>query len=564
LFCFFRHDVRWVVSRTNREYLQYLAAGAGISPALAQILINRKISTPEDAERFLKGSTDDLRDPFLLAGMDRAVARIRRAAESGEMVVIHGDYDVDGLTSTAIMMESLRTIGVNARFIIPNRLTDGYGLSESSVRRAASLGARLIVTVDCGISAVGEVGLANSLGMDVVITDHHSQTGELPDAVAVVNPHRTGSDYPFSDLAGAGVAWKVAEALAGRARAMEWIDLAAMGTVADVVPLLDENRVIVRAGLLAMNVAPRPGVRALLQVAGAADKPVTGTTIGFALGPRMNAAGRLGDAAPVVDLLRTEREDQALAIAGFLHENNRQRQEIEAELLKSARAMIDPADNGVAVAYAEGWHHGVLGIAAARLADEFSRPVILLSVENGLAKGSGRSIPPFDLTGALSRCADMLVGFGGHHQAAGVRIQTGRIDEFRARMSAILAAELDGKPYLPSLRIDAAVSLSEVSYALAREIAMLEPFGCGNPEPVLGCKGVEPQEFRIVGKNHLKMRLRQGLSTLDSIGFDMGGDAVRLQDAGLIDAAFTPQLNEWNGRVSVQLNLKGVRAGSGA
>lgn len=556
--------MRWVVSRTNREYLQYLAAGAGISPALAQILVNRKISTPEDATRFLKGSTGDLRDPFLLADMDRAVSRIRKAAESGEVVVIHGDYDVDGLTSTAIMMETLRMIGVNARFIIPNRLTDGYGLSESSVRRAASLGARLIVTVDCGISAVEEVRLANSLGMDVVITDHHSQTGELPDAVAVVNPHRVGSDYPFRDLAGAGVAWKVAEALVGRERAMQWIDLAAMGTVADVVPLVDENRIIVKAGLLAMNAAPRPGVRALLQVAGAAGKPVTGTTIGFALGPRMNAAGRLGDAAPVVDLLTTEREDQALAIAGFLHENNRQRQEIEAELLKSARAMIDPADAGVAVACAEGWHHGVLGIAASRLADEFSRPVILLSVENGLAKGSGRSIPPFDLTGALLRCADMLVGFGGHHQAAGVRIETGRIDEFRTRMSEILAAELDGKPYIPSLRIDAAVSLSDVSYALAREIAMLEPFGCGNPEPVLGCKGVEPQEFRIVGKNHLKMRLRQGLSTLDSIGFDMGGDAGQLQSAGLIDAAFTPQLNEWNGRVSVQLNLKGVRAGSGA
>ncbi|MBI5143240.1 MAG: single-stranded-DNA-specific exonuclease RecJ [Nitrospirae bacterium] len=554
--------MRWVVSRTNREYLQYLSAGAGISPALAQILVNRKISTPEDATRFLKGSTDNLRDPFLLPDMDRAVARIRKAAENGEMVLIHGDYDVDGLTSTAIMMEALRMIGANARFIIPNRLTDGYGLSESSVRKAASLGARLIITVDCGISAVDEVRLAASLGMDVVITDHHSQTGELPAAVAVVNPHRAGSGYPFKDLAGAGVAWKVAEALAGRDRAMGLIDLAAMGTVADVVPLVDENRIIVKTGLLAINAAPRPGVRALLQVAGAAGKPVTGTTIGFALGPRINAAGRLGDAAPVVDLLTTGREDQALAIAGFLHENNRQRQEIEAELLKSARAMIDPADTGVTVACAEGWHHGVLGIAAARLADEFSRPVILLSVENGLAKGSGRSIPPFDLTGALTRCADMLEGFGGHHQAAGVRIQTARINEFRARMSEILAATLDGKPYLPSLRIDAAVSLSEVSYALAREIAMLEPFGCGNPEPVLGCKGVEPQEFRIVGKNHLKMRLRQGLSTLDSIGFDMGGDAGTLQGAGLIDAAFTPQLNEWNGRVSVQLNLKGVRAAS--
>ncbi len=570
--------MRWLISSTNKEYLNYLASSASISPTIAQILVNRNIKTPEQVKKFLSPSLDDLHDPFFLPDMKRAVERIHKAKKNKEKVLVFGDYDVDGLSATALLLDALERLGICADFMIPNRLIEGYGLSSEALRAAAQKGVSLLITVDCGISAVEEARLARNLGMDLIITDHHQQTGPLPEAFAVVNPHRTDSSYPFKDLAGAGVAYKLAEAVLGNEAAVSLLDLAAMGTMADIVPLQDENRIIVKAGIDMINNTERPGIQALKEIAENSGRPVTkitSTTFAFVLAPRINAAGRLGDAAPVVELFRTKDKNKAATLAALLEENNKKRREIDALLLKEARDKLNAkrsqivsrqslktvrSELGVVALGAEGWHPGVLGIVASKLSDELHLPVFLFSIENGLARGSGRSIPPFNMIGALEKCSHILEAFGGHHQAAGVRLKTSNMDVFRDKMSEFLVESVGVEGYTPPLQIDAAVELSDVGFELVREIQMLEPFGFQNEEPVLGCKAVETMTPRVVGKNHLKMRLKKGRQILDSIGFGMGSEVERIKGGGLmIDTVFVPRLNEWEGRTTIQLQLKELR-----
>jgi len=562
--------MRWFISSTNKEYLNYLASSASISPTIAQILVNRNIKTPEQIKDFLDPSLDNLHDPYLLPDMNKAVERIQKAKENKERVLIFGDYDVDGLSATALLLEALEQFGIRADFMIPNRLTEGYGLTTETIESAIERGISLVITVDCGISAVEEARLAETLGLDLIITDHHQQTGQLPEALAVVNPHRTDSTYPFKDLAGVGVAYKLAEAILGKEAAASLLDLAAMGTMADIVPLLGENRIIVKIGLNMINNTKRPGIQALKEIAEKNDRPVTSTAFAFILAPRINAAGRLGDAAPVVDLFRTKDENQAKKLAAFLDENNKKRREIDAKLLKEAREQLNIKEPqglvspqlGVSVVALGGqeWHPGVLGIVASKLSDELHLPVFLFSIENGQARGSGRSIPPFNMIGALEKCSHMLEAFGGHHQAAGVRLKTSNMDAFRDKMSEFLIESVGDKGYSPPLQIDVAVELSDVGIGLVRELQMLEPFGFKNEEPVFGCKNTETMMPRIVGKNHLKMRLRKGRQVLDSIGFGMGSKVESLSnDNKMVDTVFVPKLNEWEGRTTVQLHLKELR-----
>lgn len=564
--------MRWLISSTNKEYLHYLSSSASISPTIAQILVNRNIKTPEQVNDFLNPSLDNLHDPYLLPDMNKAVDRIQKAKKNNERVLVFGDYDVDGLSATALLLEALEQLGIHADFMIPNRLTEGYGLTPEAIESAAQKGISLLITVDCGISAVKEAKLARNSGLDLIITDHHQQTGPLPEALAVVNPHRTDSTYPFKDLAGAGVAYKLAEAILGKEAAVSLLDLAAMGTMADIVPVLGENRIIVKTGIEMINNTKRPGVQALKEIADNNDRPITkitSTAFAFVLAPRINAAGRLGDAAPVVELFRTKDKDKATAIAAFLDENNKKRREIDAALLEEAMEKLDtkeplgvlPPQPGVVALGAEGWHPGVLGIVASKLSDKLHRPIFLFSIENGMARGSGRSIPPFNMIGALEKCSHMLEAFGGHHQAAGVRLKTSNMDAFRDKMSEFLIESVGIEGYTPPLRIDAAVEkLSDVGLNLIKEIQMLEPFGFKNEEPVFGCKHTETIMPRVVGKKHLKMRLRKGRQVLDSIGFGMGSEVESLKNNNkMVDTVFVPKLNEWDGRVTVQLHLKELR-----
>ncbi len=558
---FFDRHRPWTVSRTNPEYLHFLSSRFSISRVMAQILVGRGIRTPEQVSRFLEPDLADLHDPLDLPDMEVACDRIREAARRGESVLVVGDYDVDGLTSAALLTDVLERLGVSCRYVIPHRLTDGYGLKVSFLEKAADEGNTLVVTVDCGITAVEEARAAASLGLDLIITDHHQQTGVLPGALAVVDPHRNDARYPFTALAGVGVAYKMAEVLLGREASTGYLDLVALGTVADIVPLRDENRILVRAGLEVMRTSPRPGLAALCRAAGLDPSGLTSTRLSYVLAPRLNAAGRMGDAHPVVRLLKTEDPTEAEGLAGYLEEANRARQKLDAAVFAEARAMAESEGiSDVMVLGSEGWHPGVLGIAAARLVGRLGRPVFLLAVQDGLAKGSGRSIPPFDLTSALETCSDILDGFGGHHQAAGIRLGTDRVQDLRMRLSEVFRARVKPEDLNPPLSIDAGVGAGELNLDLVRELESLEPTGFGNETPLLGCKGLAVASSRLVGRNHLKMRLSGGPNFLDAIFFDAGDKGFDALNGGeKLDVAFVPKVNEWEGRQSLQMHLKAIR-----
>jgi|Deesub1362A_J573_1020465.scaffolds.fasta_scaffold00171_42 single-stranded-DNA-specific exonuclease len=556
---------RWLVRRTNREFLEHLSRNASISTTLAQILINRGIKEPETVRSFLSPSIDDLHDPFLLNGMDRAVERIKRARERDETVFIYGDYDADGITATALLLSELRRIGIRACYHIPNRITEGYGISKKGIEKAMACGADLIITADCGISSGDEIAEITSQGMDVIVTDHHEPPEELPPALSVINPHRTDSAYPFKYLSGVGVAYKLIHALAiglGRSGSglEEYLDLVTIGTVADSVPLTGENRVFVTYGLKYLNDdSCRVGIKALKDSAGV-RREMTSGILSYTLIPRINAAGRLDDATGVVELFLTDDEEKAEAIASLLEEQNRERQRIEAEVYESACRMIDPGKLDSAIVLSDpSWHQGVIGIVASRLVEMFYRPVFLFSLNNTIAKGSARSIPPFHVYKGISRCSDILLGYGGHSQAAGLKLLIDNLPVFKERINRIVDETISPDDLVPVLEIDAGVKLSEVNFSLVRELSLLEPFGESNRIPLLGAKGVEITDYRVVGNGHLKMMVRQKNVSIDTIGFSMGELIDLLESATTFDIVFTPSLNEYNGTKSLQLYLKAIR-----
>ncbi|MDA8157326.1 MAG: single-stranded-DNA-specific exonuclease RecJ [Actinomycetota bacterium] len=556
---------QWVIQRTNPEYRDYLCKVAGISPALSQVLINRGIKTPEAVKNFLGAGASALGNPMDSKGVPEAAEIIKKAAASGKPVLVHGDYDVDGVASTSIMVGALKAIGASPVYFIPNRFVHGYGFHKDCIELAIQHGAGLVVTTDCGITGFETAGLAKEKGLPVVITDHHEPergpTGcpLLPPADAVVNPKLTAGE---TELSGTGVAFKLAQALMGD-DALQFLDIAALGTVADLVPLVAENRSIVKAGMELIESAGRPAIKALIEIAGASGKDITARLMSFSLVPRLNAPGRLESASEVVAFLLCSNESEAFERASRLDRLNKERQRLEENTFQDAIKKLEhlagsAAPDSIVVA-GEGWHKGVLGIVASRLAEKYGRPAIVLSIDGDYARGSGRSVPGFDLYGGLCALKEMLAGFGGHRQAAGLRISTGRIDGFREAFSSLAAASIS--EYRPVLKIDSDITLKEVNFGLVKETALLEPFGFGNPEPLFGAKELEVLSMKVVGNGHLKLRLRQGKSHLsyDAIGFDMAGSAPAIEDCLLVDAAFFPMANQWEGRKTLQLNLKGIR-----
>ena len=564
---------RWEIAPENRRVEEKLAAALQIRPLAARLLANRGVSTIEAAREFLSPSLQRLHDPFLMRGMSEAVERLIRGLRNQEPIVIYGDYDVDGITATAVLSWFFREIGVPVPYYLPHRMREGYGLNAEAVRKLADQGTHILITVDCGITGHAEVQLARRLGMDVIVTDHHQVPPTLPEAVAVLNPHQPECAYPAKELSGVGVAFKLIMALRGRLRQdSRWdgkipnlrrhLDLVALGTIADIAPLLGENRILVRHGLQELTHSQKLGVQTLKRVARIAEQDIGPRQVGFTLAPRLNAAGRLAAAKAGVELLLSDDAMRAEQLARYLDAVNRERQVVQAQIYEEAKAAIE-ADGGVdnrwaIVLASERWHPGVVGIVASKLVEEYGRPTVLIGLEGETGKGSGRSIAAFHLYKALVACQELLAGFGGHEHAAGVRIHRDQVPPFGEALNRVAREQLSQADCTPLLGIDAEVRLEEVDDTLLQFIERLEPFGEGNPQPVLLVRGVEVVGApTLVGKEqqHLRLTLRQGNMTLPAIGFAMGRRLTHAKD-GILDLAFTPQRHVWKAREECQMVLR--------
>lgn len=677
----------WVYKEYNEEEVDRLAAGAGISRLVAKVFVSRGVSGPEGIE-YVKGFLDideaRLHDPFLMDGMDVAVERVLRAVAGREKILIHGDYDVDGVTGTSILYDFLKLLGADAVYFIPDRMEDGYGLTMSSAAKVKELAPSLVITVDCGITSVEEVRWLMESGIDVIVTDHHECMQELPQAVAVLNPHRPGCRYPFSELSGAGVAFKLIQAICarvaeGKARVaggeangtaaaygsvaggtdssaasvaggtdnsaasvsdgsaasatdgrvssvsdgsaasatdgsaatandsrgfvsdpgagalstntvssdtvsadpymdsnagninedtyLKYIDLVALSTIADIVPLTGENRIIAGLGLKAMQTTKNVGLDALIKVSGFGGREIDTFAVAFGLAPRVNAAGRLGSADRAVRLFTTDNPLLAEVLAKELNEENRLRQETENEIFGQAVAFVeeklDPAREKVLVVCGEGWHHGVIGIVASKIAERYYRPTIIISLEeDGTGKASARSIEKFDLFRALTACEDLLDRYGGHEMAAGLTIQGSRIEEFRKRINEYADSVMVDEDLMPRLRIDAFVENSDLTLESVQELDKMEPFGEANPKPCFGYVGLRIADIRTMSSGkHLRLMLYAGCTPVEAVGFGMGELAQQYRVGDVVDLAFVPGINEWRGARRLQLVVRDIRPG---
>jgi single-stranded-DNA-specific exonuclease len=550
-----------------------LAAAIGVHPTVARLLCLRGFAEPDDALRFLHPALEHLHDPFRLADMDRAVARIEQALAQKQRIAIHGDYDVDGITSTVILRRALELLGGEVLHFIPERLRDGYGLQPAAIERLHGQGVQLIVSVDCGIRGADAARRARELGVDLIVTDHHEPEGTLPPALAVINPKRHDCRYPDKNLAGVGVALKLVQALCQRAGRDRWlpafVKVAAIGTLADVVPLTGENRVIARIGLGWLTKGPHTiGLRSLLDAAGLSGRTIDSYEVAFMLAPRVNAAGRMSTPDIATRLLLATDEtmgDEARALAQQLNDENLRRQQEEAELVAQARKAIetDPAvgAHNVLVVGGAGWHRGVIGIAASKLVDAYHKPAIVLSVDGELAHGSCRSIPDFDMLAALERCGDLFVRYGGHRQAAGLTMEAGRVGEFRARINAYADAVLEPDQLRPRLRIDGPLSLRAINHDLMRGLDSMGPFGLANPRPVFHATPVEIVDGpRTIKDRHLKMTFAQEGRRFQAIAWRAAERAEFLEKHRRgVNLAFSLGRNEYQGETYLELSVADIK-----
>lgn len=559
---------RWVTAKPNLETVRSLARSCGFTPLAAAALCARGIDTPEAARAFLETDPAKLHDPMLLPDMAKARDTIRRAIDQGKKIAVFGDYDVDGVTSTCVMTRVLRSLGADVRHYIPDRLSEGYGLSMGAMDRLAQDGIGLIVTVDSGVSAFEEIARARELGMEVVVTDHHECREELPDANAVVNPKRADSTYPFAELAGVGVAFKLACALAGdgqqRAVLEQYADLVALGTVADVMPLIGENRIIVAAGLRRMAETQNVGLSMLLHESGQQGKRLTASTISFILAPRINAAGRLGHADMAAELFLTDDPRRAQTLAMALCEQNKQRQATENQILEQAlqklRREYDPLEDQVIVLAGEDWHHGVIGIVSSRICDRYACPTVLIALEDGIGKGSGRSVKGFNLYEALCDSAPLLERFGGHELAAGLTIREENIQQFRENMEAWAREHVNPQELMPILHIDCPIAPEFISTEATRGLDVLEPFGMGNPQPVFSMCDLLVEEITPISSDrHVRLTLSKDGQTYTAMLFGTGQGGCGFAQGNYVDAAFCLEINEYRGRCSVQLVIRDIQ-----
>lgn len=545
-----------------------LSERLNLPPLVARLLVQRGYRDEESARTFLYGDESGLHDPYLLSGMAEAVSRIRQAGDRQEKIRIYGDYDADGVSSTSLLIHAFRSLGLNFDYYIPHRALEGYGLNKDAIALAASEGVTLIVTVDTGISAYDEIEYAKTHGIDVVVTDHHEPPDRLPQAYAVVNPKQEHCRYPFKGLAGVGVAFKLATALLERPP-LEWADIVSLGTIADLMPLVDENRILVRYGLERMRKEPGTGFRALAEATGIELPTIVSTGIAFGMAPRINAAGRLDHAKRAVELLTTPVYDEAILIAIQLDTLNKERQRIVESIVKEAEDQwlakrqaaedIGTEPPSVIVLGGEDWNVGVIGIVASKLLERHYKPVIILGIdaETGMCKGSARSIEGFDLHAALTECESLLDHYGGHQAAAGMSLHRDNLVLLEQRMSELAKQRLTHEDWIPKTLIDVQCSLEDASLDTITQLALLEPFGVGNPSPRLCFQGIQLADRRAIGKEfkHLKLTLGGGRKLLDAIGFGMGGMASSMPAGCRLDVIGELSINEWNNQRKPQLQL---------
>lgn len=558
---------KWVIQRPNEQHVEHLQKQLKLSPIAAKILVARGCQTVEQAQKILSMDEQAIHDPFLLHNMDKAVARIEQALEAGEKILIYGDYDADGITSTTVMLHTLLDLGADVDFVIPNRFAHGYGPNEQLFREAHEKGVQLIITVDNGISGIEPIRVAKELGMDVIVTDHHEAGEVLPPADVIIHPRVPEGHYPFGELAGVGVALKVAHALYGEIPTHLY-ELAAIGTIADLVPLVDENRYIVKQGIKHLRQSQSPWVEAFCKVASAKQAEINEETIGFYFGPRLNAIGRLGDAMPGVHFMMSEDAETAKGLAELLNSKNAERKNIVATITEEAVAMIESDDKlknaHVLVVAQEGWNPGVVGIVASRLVEQYYRPTIVLSLdtEKGTAKGSARSIEGFHLFNELVKNRDILPHFGGHPMAAGMTLAAEHVEQLQMRLNEQAKACLTEEQLIPKLTIDIPLELSEITVEAIEEIGQLGPFGTDFPKPVFALEQVKVSAMRKIGanENHLKLELDDGYCTMDAVGFNKGYLFNEISYGVALSFVGDLQINEWQNRKKPQFMVQDVQS----
>ncbi|MDM5190116.1 single-stranded-DNA-specific exonuclease RecJ [Bacillus sp. DX4.1] len=556
---------RWKEKHYNEEIVSQLASKLQLTPLVTSLFLNRGLDTEEKIMDFLNTEKQEFHDPFLLEGMDRTVERVQQAIQNGEQILIFGDYDADGVSSTTVLFLALQELGADVEFYIPNRFTEGYGPNEAAFRWAHGAGFSLIITVDTGIAAVHEAQVAKDLGVDLIITDHHEPPPELPEALAIIHPKLEGGVYPFHYLAGVGVAFKVAHALLGRVPE-HLLEIAVIGTVADLVSLHGENRLLVQRGLKQMRATKRVGLQALFKVGNVSQNEITEESIGFSLAPRINAVGRLEDAAPAVHLLLSEDPEEAKELAAEIDELNKLRKDIVKQITEEAIAEVEnnypPEKNKVLVLAKEGWNPGVIGIVASKLVERFYRPTIILNIdpEKQTAKGSARSIAGFDLFANLSDCRELLPHFGGHPMAAGMTLHMHDVEELRRRLNEQAEAILTAEDFIPITTVDAICKVEDVTLSAIEEMQKLAPFGVGNPKPRIAVQDAELESIRAIGSDgsHLKMALRDGQATLDTIGFGFGAYAKEISPVARVSVVGEASINEWNNFRKPQLMVQDI------
>ena len=560
---------RWIIPKPpDEDAVRALAEALSLPDIVCRLLLIRGYVSAEEAKLFLRPKLDRLHDPLEFLSMDKAVERLARAVRDKELVFIHGDYDVDGICSTTILTRVIRWLGGKAMPFIPRRIEDGYDLSNAGVEAARAAGAKVVVTCDCGTGAVDPIRQLCKSGIDVIVTDHHLPSGELPDCLAILNPKRAGCGYPDKDLAAVAVTWKLALALARAVGANEnpvWamLDLVALATVADVAPLRGENRVFVRWGLKMLKETRNIGMRALIRASGLDGRELTAGRIGFILAPRLNAAGRLGHAIRGVELLLTENDHEANVIARELEELNHRRQEIDHATLEQARERVlamDLDEQYSIVLADETWHPGVVGIVASRLVEEFGRPTVLIALSGDHGKGSGRSIPKFDLHGALGKSREHLIRYGGHRAAAGVTIARDKVADFAARFNEVARSVLTPADLVPEIRVDLEVSIDGLDGRIESLFRHFEPFGIGNPTPVLLARNVTiARPPKVVGEHGLKLALDTGTGSLEALGWGLADRAAEFQAGTKVDIAFRLERDNYRGETYLQARIADVK-----
>lgn len=565
---------KWIVRKTDHTRVRELATQLGVSPIVADLLVARGYGDADAAKAFLNPSPDQLHDPFLMRGMPEAVERVLRAIDQHEPILIYGDYDVDGTTGTAVLLRALRMLGATAGFHVPHRFTEGYGIQQPALEKAANEGYKLVVSVDCGIRAHEPLVWARDHGLDIIITDHHlpDEDEGSPPALAVLNPNQHGCDYPDKSLAGVGVAFKLVHALfreRGKEAAVPgFLKMVAIGTVADVAKLIGENRAIVALGLADLPRAVNPGLRALIEIAGCGDdSEMTAYDLGFRIGPRINAAGRMDAARAVVELFQANEKEEARRLAEHLDTRNRERMEAQREIFNRAIEEFESSGTDMSLCYAaviagDGWHRGVIGLAASKIAEKLNRPCVVISLEGDTGHGSARSIEAYHLFDGLTSCRDLLEKFGGHSHAAGLSIRRDQIEEFRRRLNEHAASCLTEDDLAPSLSIDAELDAKELGFQLSKDLRALEPFGAGNPRPVFVTRKFRVlSEPQIIKEQHLKLRVSgandRPMEAIWWRGVEEVARSPRMND--YIDLAYEFEANRWQGDIRLQLNVQDMR-----